>query len=113
MQTSSSQNLGGRQFDGPQTCLGRSTTNVTDKVTSLALTLSLRLPTEAVLARSKDKIKRCAVALLTRMLETPSLGLMAICDALTCERLKKPAELMVNVGVVPAWTFLGETLMGG
>lgn len=74
--------------------------------------LSIRSPPAAALARSKDKVKLRAVALLTRRLVTPSRGLMSICDAATCDRSKKPLELMVNAGVVPAWTLLGETLMG-
>ena len=69
--------------------------------------MSARSPLEAVPARSKDKVNCCGVALLTRMLETPS----RVMDADTRER-SKPVELTVNVGEVPALTFLGETLMG-
>jgi hypothetical protein len=70
-------------------------------------------PPQAVLARSKDMVNRSAAALLILRLEAPSLGLISICDTLTCARFKKEAEeLMVNVGEVPGLTFLGATLMG-
>ena len=96
-------------------CVSRSTstTNLTDTVMSWALMLSARASPVAVLASSKDKVKRCGVLSLTRMLETPSLGSMPICDAPTCERSKKPDELTVNVGEVPALMFFGETLRMG
>jgi hypothetical protein len=129
MQTPSSQNLGGRQLAGPHAASthalpshslgGRqffevqtgvtpgSTTNFMETVTSPALMTSMRWPAGAVDARSNVTVALCGVALLIRMFETPLPGLTLTCDADTFDRSKKPEELTVSAGEVPALTLFG------
>jgi hypothetical protein len=67
----------------------------------------VRWPAFAVDARSKVTVALCEVALLMRIFETPVDGLTLICDAGTCDRSKKPEELIVKFGEVPTVTVFG------
>jgi hypothetical protein len=70
---------------------------------------SMRWPGVAVDAMSRVTVALSGVALPTRIFEMPVPGLTLICDADTCDRSKKPEELTVNVGEVPALTVFGVT----
>jgi hypothetical protein len=103
-----SHSLGGRQLAGVQTgTTPGSNSNLIETVTSLVAMTSMRWPGVAVDAMSKVTVAVCGVALLIRMFETPVAGLTLICDADTCDRSKKPEELTVKLGEVPALTVFG------
>jgi hypothetical protein len=105
---SPSHTFGGRQFDGLQTrAAAGSTENFRETVTSPALMTSMRWPAFALDARSKVTVALVGVALLIRIFETPVPGLTLIRAADTCDRSKKPEELMVNAAGVPAVTVFG------
>jgi hypothetical protein len=103
------QNFGGRQLAGVHlfVLLALWTVNFSETFTSPALITSIRTPAEALEERLKVTVALAGVAVPICRFETPDDGLMLICDDVTLERSKKPDELMVSVGEVPAVTVLG------
>jgi hypothetical protein len=113
-QLPSSHFRGGWQLLGLQAAGGAlSTTSLVEIVTSSAVMTRARSPAVAVDARSKERVTLCGVALLNRMLETPVPGLMLIWAGGTCDKSRKPLDLMVSTAGLPAITDFGVTLMGG
>jgi hypothetical protein len=113
VQTPSTQVLGARQLRGLQAGgRPRSTVSLSDTVMSPRLMVSERGPVDALLARSNDRIRLCALGLLTRSPLTPSPGVTLNCDAAICDRSRKPLLATVNAGEVPVLTVFGVTLMG-
>lgn len=105
--------LGGRQLLEVQTCaVPRSTMNLIETVTSSVVMTIARGPVGAVAARSKVRAALCGVAFLSATFETPVDGLIAICDAVTRDRSKKPDELSVKLAEVPVLTDFGMTGCG-
>ncbi|HXO71195.1 MAG TPA: hypothetical protein VN838_19705 [Bradyrhizobium sp.] len=90
----------------------RSTMSLIETVTSSVVMTIARGPIGAVAARSKVKAALCGVPFLSATFETPVDGLIAICDAVTRDRSKKPDELSVKLADVPVLTDFGVTGCG-
>src|SRR5262245_23598870 len=64
--------------------------------------VTVRCPPRAQAASANDKFRLDAVRALTLMLETPSLGSIVTCAAVTPVRSNPPNEAMLSVGELPA-----------
>jgi len=88
-------------------------TAVTWNVAEAVRIVSVRGPPRAQLARANDKVRPDAVTPLTLILETPSLGLIVTCPAVTPDRSNPLVDAMVKVAEVPAAIEAGDMVMPG
>ena len=102
-------NVGEWQLAGVHLLGSLCTVNFSETFTSPVLMISIREPAEALDERLKVTVALAGVTLPICSFETPDDGLMLICDDVTLERSKKPDELIVSVGDVPAVTVVGVT----